>query len=94
MELKDKKLCAVNDRIVVELLDRPDKSKGGIVLPIGMDQRKYNEGKVSSVGPDVKSCKPGDEVIWEVYKGQAAGHFDEKRWIIKDEEVLAVVVPG
>lgn len=91
--LSERVLRAVNNKVVVLIAKRPETSKGGIIMP-GDDIRKYNEGRVVSVGPDVKSCKAGDEIIWEVFKGQAPGHFDETRWVIRDDEVLSVIEPS
>jgi co-chaperonin GroES (HSP10) len=92
LDLKDRKLRAVNDKVVVLRAGRPRQTAGGIHLPAETD-KVYNEGEVLSVGPDVKSCKAGDVIVWAVFKGQAAGHHDEQRWIIADAEVLAVVEP-
>lgn len=92
-DLKGRKLRAVNDRVVVKKAVRPDKSKGGLWLP-GEDVRTYCEGTVLSVGPKVQSCKVGDDIIWEVFRGQAAGHHDEERWALKDEDVIAVLEPA
>jgi co-chaperonin GroES (HSP10) len=92
-DLKGRVLRAVNDKVVVQKASRPDRSKGGLFLP-QEDVRTYCEGKVLSVGPDVKSCKAGDEIIWQVFRGQAAGHHDEERWCVEDKDVLAVIEPA
>jgi co-chaperonin GroES (HSP10) len=91
-DLSKRRLRAVNDKVVVQKASRPDRSKGGLFLP-QEDVRTYCEGKVLSVGPDVKSCKVGDEIVWQVFRGQAVGHFDEDRWGIEDKDVLAVIEP-
>lgn len=92
-DLKDRKLRAVNDKIIVEKATRPKKSGGGLWLP-DEDVRTYCEGTVLSVGPDAKSCKAGDHIIWQVFKGQAAGHHDEQRWCLEDKDVMAVLEPA
>lgn len=89
-DLKGRRIRAVNDRIIVQKAVRPKKSAGGLFLP-DEDVRIYCEGMVLSVGPDVKSCKVGEQIIWEVFKGQAAGHHDEERWALKDADVLGVL---
>lgn len=90
--LAQRQLRAVGDKVVVQKAKRPERTRGGIIMP-DEDVRVYTEGLVVSVGPDVKSCKVGDEVVWKVFTGQAAGHHDEARWIIADAEVLAVLEP-
>lgn len=86
----EKKLQPLHDRVLVRIAAKPKMSAGGIHLP-QTDPRLYNEGKVEAVGPDVKQVKVDDVVIWEVFKGQAPGHFDEGRWMLKESEVLAKV---
>lgn len=90
-DLKDRVVRAVNKRIIVQKAVRPKQSKGGILLP-EEDVRVYCEGEVLSVGPKCESgVKPGDHIIWAVFKGQAAGHHDESRWAIDDEDVIGVL---
>lgn len=94
--LEEKKLKMLGARVLVRLLKPPTESSGAhgkkIILATGADQRIYNEGKVIAVGTKVtEPVKEGDIVTWEVFKGQAAGHFDETRWVIKEEDLLAVV---
>jgi co-chaperonin GroES (HSP10) len=80
---------AVGDSVLVENL-RPTKSAGGIHLVMN-DLRKWNLGRVVSVGPKVRTCDQGDLVVWEVFKGQAAGQTDEERWFLRDADILAKV---
>jgi co-chaperonin GroES (HSP10) len=87
----EKPLQPLNDRVLVRIAAKPKKSQGGIILP-DSDQRLYNEGEVIAVGPKVTEVSAGDVVIWEVFKGQAPGHFDEGRWMLKESEVLAKVL--
>lgn len=89
-DLKDRNVRAVGKRIIVQKAVRPKMSAGGIVLP-DEDVRVYCEGTVLSVGPKVENAKVGEQIIWEVFKGQAAGHHDEHRWAIEDEHVIGVL---
>ncbi len=83
------KFRAVNDVLIVQQF-RP-KQKGLIHVP-ETDKLKYNTGEVLSVGAKVEcGAKPGDFVLWQVFTGQAVGHFDENRWAIREKDVLAVV---
>jgi co-chaperonin GroES (HSP10) len=96
--LTEKNLLPLHDRVLVRIAKPPTESAGThgkkIILAAGADQRIYNEGEVLAVGPGVTSgLKAGDFVVWEVFKGQSAGHFDEGRWILKDAEILAKVLP-
>jgi co-chaperonin GroES (HSP10) len=96
--LEEKNMQALNDRVLVRVVKPPTESAGThgkkIILASGADQRQYNEGTVLSVGPKcTDQVQPGDVVTWEVFKGQAAGHFDETRWVIKESELLTKVTP-
>jgi co-chaperonin GroES (HSP10) len=95
--LAEKNLQPLHDRVLVRIVRPPTTSSGAhgikIHLPTATDERKYNEGEVLAVGPKVEQVKPGDIVTWEVFKGQAPGHFDDTRWVIKESELLAKVVP-
>ena len=64
--------------------------KKGLIHVPTTSPLQHNTGTVLSVGPDVKSCKAGDTVVWQVFKAQAVGHFDRERWWIKDEDVCGV----
>lgn len=96
--LEVKKMQALNDRVLVRVVKPPTESAGThgkkIILASGADQRQYNEGEVLSIGAKVSDqVKVGDTVTWEVFKGQAAGHFDEDRWVVKESELLTKVLP-
>lgn len=67
------------------------KQKGRIITP-ETSELKHNTGVVLSVGPECKSgVKAGDVILWAVFKAQAVGHFDKKRWLIRDEDVCSIV---
>jgi len=86
------KFRAVNDVLLVQQYQ--PKQKGTIIVP-GTDPLKHNTGVVVSVGPKCEcGAKVGDVVVWQVFKGQAVGHFDKERWFIRDEDVCGIVERG
>lgn len=102
--LEEKDLEMFHDRVLVRIAKPPTESAGThgkkIILASGADERSYHEGIVLAVGPGkllpdgkraAMSAVVGDTVLWEVFKGQAAGHFDESRWVLKDEEIYCRV---
>jgi len=93
------KIQPLGDRLVVEVLEAKEKTKGGIVLP-DTAKEKPQEGKVVAVGKgrsgdDGKAVplevKSGDKILYGKYSGTEV-NIDEKEYlIIKEEDVLAIV---
>ena len=93
------KIQPLGDRLVIEVLEAKEKTKGGIVLP-DTAKEKPQEGKVVAVGKgrvaeDGKTVpletKVGDKVLYGKYSGTEV-NIDEKEYlIVKEEDVLAIV---
>ena len=89
----------LGDRILVEVLEAKEKTKGRIVLP---DTAKENpqEAKVVAVGKGRVSdegkviapqVKVGDKILFGKYSGTEIT-IDEKEYLIlKEEDILAVI---
>lgn len=82
-------LKPLQDRVVA-LKEEPMKAtKSGILL--GEAQEKPDYAVVESVGPDVKSVKAGDKIVYKQYSTTEV-NTDEKDYIIlKEEDVLALL---
>ena len=92
------KIKPLGDKILVEVLEAEEKTKGGIILPDTAKEEK-SEGKVISVGPgkvldsgklQPLEVKSGDKVIFGKYSGDEILIDGKKHKIIKETEVLAV----
>ncbi len=92
------KIKPLGDKVLIEVLEAEEKSRGGIILPDTAKEEK-SEGKVVAVGPGktlesgkVQSpeVKRGDRVIFGKYAGDEILIEGKKHKIIKEEEVLAV----
>jgi chaperonin GroES len=93
------KIQPLGDRIVIEVLEAKEKTKGGIVLP-DTAKEKPQEGKVVAVGKGKTTeegktvpleVKVSDKILYGKYSGTEV-NIDEKEYlIIKEEDVLAVV---
>ena len=93
------KIQPLGDRIVIEVLEAKEKTKGGIVLP-DTAKEKPQEGKVVAVGKgrvteDGKivplEVKVGDKILYGKYSGSEINIEDKEYLIIKEEDVLAIV---
>lgn len=93
------KLKPLGDRVVVEALDREEKTKGGIFLPDTVKEKPI-EGRVVAVGAgkindDGKrqpmDLKEGDRIIYSKYSGTEVKVDGKDYLILAERDVLAVV---
>jgi chaperonin GroES len=87
------------DRVVVKPIERPEKTKSGIVLP-DTAQEKPQEGLVEAVGTGrlldngtkvPLELKIGDRVLYAKYAGNEYKLDEVEYLIISEKDVLAVV---
>ena len=92
------KIKPLGDKILVEILEAEEKTKGGIFLPDTAKEEK-TEGKVIAVGNgkvldsgkvQALEVKKGDRVIFGKYSGDDIQIDGKKHKVIKESEVLAV----
>lgn len=92
------KIKPLGDKILVEVLEAEEKTKGGIFLPDTAKEEK-TEGKVISVGGgkvlesgkvQPLEVKKNDRVIFGKYAGDEILIDGKKHKILKESEVLAV----
>jgi len=92
------KIRPLSDRVLVQILDAEEKTKGGIILPDTAKEEK-SEGKVISLGPgkmldtgkrQTLDLKAGDRVIFGKYSGDEILIDDKKHKVLKENEILAV----
>ena len=93
------KIQPLADRIMVEVLEAKEVTKGGIVLPDSA-QEKPQEAKVIAVGkgkvttegkvvaPEVKA---GDKILFGKYSGTEIKVDGKEYLILKEEDILAIV---
>ncbi len=71
---------------------KPEQSKteSGIILP-NAPQKNANEGIVLAVGPDVKTIKTGNKVIFRNFSFDIVDTEDGKLLMIKDKDIMGVI---
>ena len=98
MEGTSMKLRPLGDRVLVEVLEAEEKTRGGIILPDTAKEEK-TEGKVISVGTgkvlesgkvQPVEVKKGDRVIFGKYAGDEILIDGKKCKVLKENEILAV----
>ena len=93
------KIQPLADRIMVEVLEAKEVTRGGIVLP-DTAQEKPQEAKVIAIGKgkvsdEGKSIPPevkvGDKVLFGKYSGTEITVDGNEYLILKEEDILAVI---
>jgi len=88
----------LGDRVLVEVLEAEDKTKGGIILPDTAKEEK-TEGKIVSIGlgkvlesgkRQPLDVKKGDRIIFGKYHGDEILIDGKKHKVLKEEDILAV----
>jgi chaperonin GroES len=92
----------LHDRVLLRRIDEKEEVKGGIIIP-DTAKEKPMEGDVISVGPgkmmeDGKrspmDVKAGDRVLFGKYAGAEIKIDDVDYIIMREEEILAVLMKG
>ena len=88
----------LGDRIVLEAIEKEEKTASGIVLP-DTAKEKPQEGRVVAVGTGrwengqriALEVKVGDHVIFSKYAGTEVKLGDKEYLILRESDVLAIV---
>jgi chaperonin GroES len=94
------KINPLSDHVLIQPLEKEEKTKAGILLPDTAEKEKPEEGLIIAVGPGRKvssgkiiamSVKPGQKVLFTKY-GPNEVKVDGKEYLIaREEDILAVV---
>jgi chaperonin GroES len=92
-------LKPLGDRVVVEPLEKEERTASGIILP-ETAKEKPQEGTIVAVGPGRRDddgkivpmdVKLGDSVLYAKYAGTEIKIDDKKVLILKESDILAIV---
>jgi len=94
-------LKPLSDRVVVRRVDSESVTAGGIFIPDAATE-KADQGTVLAVGPGKRNATTGeinalgvaagDKVLFGKFAGQTVKVEGEELLILKEEDILAVVV--
>ena len=79
----------LKDRVVAVKETPQSKTKSGILLGEAKEQPAY--AVVESVGPEVKSVKKGDKILFKEYAATDAKVNGKDYLILKEEDILATI---
>jgi len=82
-------LKPLTDRVVAKKEEAATKTASGILLGDAKETPAY--ATVESVGPDVKSIKKGDKIIFKEYSTTNVKIDDTEYLILKEEDILATL---
>ncbi len=90
----------LHDRILVKRLDAEEDVRGGIVIPETAKEKPQEgeviavgDGKVSDSGQVIKmAVKVGDRILFGKYSGSEVKIEDEEYMIMREDEVLGILV--
>lgn len=82
-------LKPLKDRVVA-MIEKPlEKTKSGILLGEAKEKPAY--AVVESIGPEVKSVKKGDKIIYKEYSANEVKVEGKEYVILKEEDILATM---
>ena len=93
------KLVPLEDRVVVKLVEREDKTSSGIVLP-DTAQEKPMEGEIIAVGEGARNedgklfpldVRPGDRVLFGKWSGTEVRVDGEDLLIMKESDIMGII---
>lgn len=92
----------LHDRVLLKRIEETETVKGGIIIP-DTAKEKPMEGEVIAAGPgklredgnrSPMEVKAGDRVLFGKYSGTEIRLDDREYLILREEEILAVLVKG
>ena len=79
------------DRVFVSYTAELEKTAGGLYIP-DTAKEKPQSGQVEAIGSEVKSLKVGDKILFDRYSGSKINIDNTEYLIVKEEDVLGVLV--
>ena len=83
-------LKPLKDRVVAKIDKPAEKTASGLLLPSD-SKEKPSVAVVTAVGPDVKSIKKGDKILYKEYSTTSVKVDDEDYLILDEKDILATL---
>ena len=83
-------LKPLKDRVVAKIDKPAEKTASGLLLPSD-SKEKPSFAVVTAVGPDVKSIKKGDTILYKEYSTTSVKVDDEDYLILDEKDILATL---
>lgn len=82
-------LKPLGDKIIIEVVEIDNKTRGGIILS-SANQEKSNQGVVVAIGKE-GDIAVGDKIIFMKYAGTETKYEGNDYLILRQEDVLAII---
>lgn len=82
-------LKPLHDRVIVKRTKSEEKTSGGIFIP-DTAKEKPQGGKVISAGPECKTVKAGDAILFAKYAGSEFSAEGNDLIIMREDDILGV----
>lgn len=83
-------IAPLGDRVVASREAAPEQTASGLYLPTESKEKPF-VAKVLAVGPDAKSVKKGDKIIYKEYSTTELTINDTEYLIVREEDILGTV---
>ena len=83
-------LKPLKDRVIAKIDKPAEKTASGLLLPSD-SKEKPSFAVVTAVGPDVKSIKKGDKILYKEYSTTSVKVDDEDYLILDEKDILATL---
>lgn len=83
-------LKPLKDRVVAKIDKPAEKTASGLLLPSDTKE-KSSFATVTAIGPDVKSIKKGDKILYKEYSTTSVKIGDEDYLILDEKDILATL---
>ncbi len=78
------------DRVVAMRVEAAEKTASGLYLPDNAKEKPVM-AEVQAIGPDVKSVKKGDKILYKEYSTTEIKINGTEYLIVKEEDILATL---
>lgn len=85
------KIYPTGDKVLVKIAKQEDKTESGIYIPDTAAKEMPVQGVVDAIGEKVNTMKVGDVVLFSKYGPDMVAFREDKFYIIKEENILAVI---
>jgi len=87
---ENERFAVHEDRIIVLVSDKQEKTSSGIILPED-SENKNQIGIIKGIGEDVKTYKSGDTIVFNKFAGNEIIINDTEFMIMKEMDVMGSV---
>ena len=82
-------LKPLHDRVIVQRKESEEKTAGGIFIPDSAKEKPHN-GLVLAAGPECKTVKDGDIILFAKYAGSEFSMDGDELIIMREDDILGV----